>query len=383
MCEVVIYEKGNIDHLEWEKYLDGVKMRDYFYPLITNQPSIYIQNVKTNVSLLAIDNYLIPFTINDKEYSNSYVCSPYNHYITYAKEEVNMLEKPILGLFLKGIISVIGVVTKLVEINKVIYLNNWLISTNLSVSLSEKQIEKIKNELIKRYPKHLIGYRSMNELLYSEMMDSFGKVKFQMLPSRFVYISSPTVLEGVKKKVRNTLNRDQKLFDNPDVVVIHHEEFTKEDLNRARILYTKLYLEKYSFHNPQFTDDFIQSTHKSHSLHYIGIKINGELEGVFASKIFQRMMANPIVGYNTSLKKEIGLYRMLRLLALQESIKHNRFYHQSAGVGRYKYDRGAIGFPEYTMIYTNHLPWRKRVFWKSLCYLLNTLGIKMVEKKRL
>jgi hypothetical protein len=383
MSEILIYQKENIDELVWEKYENGQKAKDYFYPLMIHSTSTYIRNVQTEVKILAIDHLLIPFTINHQEYENSYVCSPYNHYITYAKEEVSMLKKPLLEKALKVVIDIVGLVTKLVKINQVIYLNNWLISTNLSPSLNENQIERIKNKLLTLYPNHLLGYRSMNECLNKEMIGTFETSGFLKLPSRFVYISTPEVLERAKKKVRNTLRRDQQLLNNPSVEVIGHEDFTREDLQKAGNLYRQLYLDKYSYHNPQFTEEYIKKTHETHSLHYMGVKVDGVLEGVMASKIINGVMANPIVGYNTALPLELGLYRMIRFLALQESIKHQRYYHQSAGVGRYKYDRGALGFPEYTMIYCNHLSGSTRIFWKALCYLLNSVGIKLVEKNRL
>lgn len=383
MSHAKIYDQDNFESLEWDLYREGNKIKNYFVPFLKSKTNHYIRNVKTKIGIVAIDDLLIPFTVNEKDYENSYVCSPYNHYVTYAKEELVMLKKPVIEKILNGMIDGIGCVTKIIEINKVVYLNNWLLSTNLSVHLTEKQIQEIHQEIIKHYPSHLICYRSMNDCLYPNMLKDFQKNGYQKLPSRYVYISEPNVLEKAKKRIRNTLKRDEKLLQNPNIEIIQHEDFTEHDINRVRELYQQLYLDKYSYQNPQFTDDYIRETYQTNSLHYMGIRINGILEGVFASKIYQGMMANPIVGYNTSLPKEMGMYRMIRYLAVQESIRHGRMYHQSAGVGRYKHDRGAIGFPEYTMIYTRHLTQGKRMFWRVLCEILNRFAIKIVEKNRL
>ncbi|MGN7938254.1 GNAT family N-acetyltransferase [Virgibacillus sp. 6R] len=380
---VTLYTKDNWEKLKWEHFQEGQLMKSYFLPLLKNNTNNLIKNVHTSLGFVAIDDILLPYTVNEEEYDNSYVCSPYNHYITYSKEELSMLNNKLLEAIFHFLLGLISKFAKKIEINKVVYINNWLISTNLSPSLSKEQLESIKNTMLANYPDYLIGFRSINEGLYPKMKVDLEALQFQLLPSRFVYISRPEEILNATKKVRNTLNRDKKLLDKNEFDIIQHDDFTKEDLIRAKQLYDKLYLEKYSYNNPQFTEDFILSTHAGRALTYVGLKKDGVLEGVFGSKIFQNMMANPVLGYNTDLPKEKGLYRILRYLAVQESINNQRLYHQSAGVGRFKYDRGAKGYPEFTAIYIEHLAKRKQYFWKSLCYLLNRFAIKIVDKKKL
>ncbi|WP_077212299.1 hypothetical protein [Bacillus dakarensis] len=380
--EVLFYDKESFEEIDWKKYDEGELLRNYFSPLVKGTRH-FVANVITDIRFVALDHLLLPYTINQEEYENSYVCSPYNHYITYTKEELRMLQNPPLEKILGMVVSGIGIFSKKIEMNRVVYVNNWLISTNLFSQASKEQIRKIKEALVKKYPNHLIGFRSVNDGLYEEMKRHFVHLGFQLLPSRYVYISGPDLLEKATKKTRNTLGRDRKLLNQEDVEVIHHEDFSKEDLERAKDLYDMLYLEKYSYNNPQFSQDYIFHTHRSKSLTYVGIRYKGKLEGVFGSMIYQDKMANPVLGYNTALPIEIGLYRMLRYLAVNESIVHQRMYHQSAGVGRFKYDRGATGYPEYTAIFVEHLAFKKRFFWRTLSSLLNRFAVKIIEKKRL
>lgn len=380
--EVLFYDKDNFEEIEWKKYDEGELIRNYFSPLM-NGTKQSISNVQTEIGFVALDHLLLPYTINQEEYENSYVCSPYNHYIIYTKEELRMLQNPPLEKVLGMVVNAIGLFAKKIEMNKVIYVNNWLISTNLFSKAGIEQIRKITEALVKKYPNHLIGFRSVNDGLYEEMKHHFAHLDFELLPSRYVYISGPDLLQKASKKTRNTLGRDRKLLNQNNVEVIHHDDFSKEDLERAKVLYDMLYLEKYSYQNPQFSQDYIFHTHQSKSLTYVGIKYKGKLEGVFGSMVYQDKMANPVLGYNTALPKEIGLYRMLRYLAVNESILHQRMYHQSAGVGRFKYDRGAEGYPEYTAIFVKHLPLKKRFFWRTLSSILNRFAVKLIEKKRL
>lgn len=252
---VTLYTKDNWEKLKWENFQEGQLIKSYFLPLLKNDSKYLIKNVNTSLGFVAIEDILLPYTVNEEEYENSYVCSPYNHYITYSKEELSMLNNKLLEVFFHFLLGVISKVAKKIEINKVVYINNWLISTNLSPNLSIEQLESIKNTMLAKYPDYLIGYRSINEGLYPNMKVELEALQFQMLPSRFVYISRPEEIINATKKVRNTLNRDKKLLDRNEFDIIQHDDFTKEDLIRAKQLYDKLYLEKYSYNNPQFTED--------------------------------------------------------------------------------------------------------------------------------
>ncbi|MCQ2409985.1 MAG: hypothetical protein MJ053_00100 [Elusimicrobiaceae bacterium] len=78
----------------------------YVKPFIEKGSRALIHNVDTEVWLAQIDDILLPVTKNTAQYENSYVCSLYTHYISYCKEEMNIvgigglkyLFAPLLGL---------------------------------------------------------------------------------------------------------------------------------------------------------------------------------------------------------------------------------------------------------------------------------------------
>lgn len=98
---IKIYDKTNIDELDFPLSEDGIYAKKYLTPYIKNRTSFYIDNVETDLKILSIDNLVLPITINDKEYNNSYVVSPYTHYVTYSKEELKELKNPLLEIILK------------------------------------------------------------------------------------------------------------------------------------------------------------------------------------------------------------------------------------------------------------------------------------------
>ncbi|MED1795188.1 hypothetical protein P4V54_21170 [Brevibacillus nitrificans] len=84
------YDQGTLQEVPWEQMKDGAYVKAYLSACLMDGAERYVKNVRTKMEALAFDDIVLPVTINETEYENSYVCSPYTHYITYAKEELRM-----------------------------------------------------------------------------------------------------------------------------------------------------------------------------------------------------------------------------------------------------------------------------------------------------
>ena len=82
----------------------------------------FIPNTKTLLSFLKIDDLIIPITINEREYENSYLTSNY-YIISHLK---NLAPRS-----LHPLISVLGFLLKGMGINRVVIVNNWLLSQSI------------------------------------------------------------------------------------------------------------------------------------------------------------------------------------------------------------------------------------------------------------
>jgi hypothetical protein len=69
-------EEGSL--IPWPKTEEGRRLRSFFEPLFKEGVSAFVANVEAQVYLVEIDDLLIPLTVNEKEYGNSYVCSIYS-----------------------------------------------------------------------------------------------------------------------------------------------------------------------------------------------------------------------------------------------------------------------------------------------------------------
>jgi hypothetical protein len=77
-------------------------------------------------------------------------------------------------------------------------------------------------------------------------------------------------------------------------------------------------------------------------------------------------MTIPLFGYDTSLPAETALYRHLTVEAFREASANHLLLHASAGVGKFKKNRGAERATEYNAVMVRHLPVGRQIPWKVI-----------------
>ncbi len=372
-----LHDAASIDEIEWEAKKDGEMIKHYFEPLIKNGSTYFIKNVQTDLFLLEIDNMLLPITVNNKEFNNSYVTSPYTHYISYAKEELWELNNPRLEKFLSSMIDIIGGLLRKSNVNKVVIVNNWLLSTNLmGPLLTKSQIKRMTEFITSTFPHHTILFRSMTRALHHEFMETMQHFGYEKIMSRAIYLLDHPVT--LTKKQKKTLQQDKRLFEKFHYYVREPKEV---DIPHIKKLYSKLYIDKYSRHNPQFTKEFFEHAYK-HKLLQFSLLCQGEtVKGVIGYWVRADVLTTPILGYDTTSNIKEGLYRVLSYL-ITENILHNKYVgHRSAGAGEFKRKRGSVQHIEYTYIFQKHLPVYKRIAWGLLRAIMALFVEPMAKKK--
>lgn len=378
---IQIYNRENIMDCDFPSTEDGQYARRYLVPLVIDGVPKYISNIQTEMNILKVDNLILPLTINETEYDNSYTVSPYTHYITYAIEELYMLNDRKLESVLEFILRQLGTVLKCSKINKTVHVNNWLLSTNLYPKLTSEQIERITEYLTAYYPDHSVVFRSIHDYSNLGFLEAFKKTGYRSIPSRQVYFA-PTMNEMTSKQ-RKQIRRDLKEIEKLGYEVVDIDTINREYDERILELYNLLYIEHYSKRNPQFTLDFIELGIKNKLFHFKALKKDDRIDGVIGYFCRNGFMTTPILGYDTSLPKETGLYRMLTALLNMESEKRGLILHRSSGAASFKRNRGATPRLEYSMVYSKHLPFNRKVGWLVLDVLINKIGKPLLEKYEL
>jgi len=341
----------------------------------------YVANIDSTMALLRVGTVVFPVTINDREYENSYVCSPYTATITYPLEELAKLDSRLLRASLKAIICTMAPLLRAAQINKVVCVNNWLLSTNLYPDWNGDGLDSLTKMLCRHSPDRAIMFRSLNRATNERLCPCFADAGYHLVPSRLVY-----VFDGIKADFmrKQDTRRDQNLLRNTSYSVVGQETLTDEDDEAIVRLYDMLYLKKYSRHNPQFTARWVRLCRRERLLDLYGLRNeDGRLDGIVGCFSRNGVLSSPLVGYDTSLSIDLGLYRLLSALVLREAARRKMTLNMSSGVGEFKRLRGGVPHVEYSAVFYDHLPPHRRAVWGTLAMLLEQIGVRVLKKYEL
>ncbi len=374
--DVQLFTRADLSSLDWPCTPDGDYARRYLIPFMQDGPQKYIRNVYNTELLIAkVGEALLPLTVTDFHPDNAFICSPYSHYISYGGfEEVHRLNNPPLEALIRLLVLPIAAYFRHSDFDRVVYVNNWLLSTNLYPSLTEAQIEVLAGELPRRFTDRAIVFRSVDNLANPILYNSLKKVGYEMVLSRQVWYQKPEETRHNKQ-----FKVDRSLWRRSDYEVVDGKQLTDDDISRALELYNLLYLTKYSHYNPQFTNEFMRLARDQGLLHLRGLRRAGSLDGVLGYFERHGLMTQPLFGYDTGLPQKEGLYRMLSLLTIQEGLSQGLTVHASAGVGGFKKLRGGKSVIEYNAVYHRHLPLRRQLPWKIM-KRISDLAIPVFKK---
>ncbi|MFC5702355.1 GNAT family N-acetyltransferase [Cohnella faecalis] len=380
---IFLYERANLERIDWPDSVDGRYARAYLEPLVREGTDRYIRNVRTTMLLMRIDDLILPITVNDGEYDNCYVCSPYTHYIRYAKRELELLNRPVMEKSLSALLDVLGYFMKRSHLNRVVHINNWLLSTNLYPPLSGEQAKAVLNAVREAFPEHAIVFRSLCPSLHAEMIADLRAEGCKLVPSRQIYLYRSNDPTFGNAKARWLLKRDYELLSDNGYEFVSAGDITDDDISRIVELYAMLYLDKYSYDNPQFNEEFIRLAKRSGALTLYGLRKNGRLDAVMGYFSRTGVMTTPLFGYDTTLPQSVGLYRMLSACLMRQARETGHLLHESAGAAQFKRNRGAIAEIEYSAVFDRHLPLGRRWCWSLLERLLNGIGVPLMRKLKL
>lgn len=336
-----------------------------------------VKNVQTQLLALRVDHLILPVTINHAEAGNSYVVSAFSHYVTYAKEELRELKQPHLERILGVLLDGLGTLLRWGEVDKIVHVSNGFVSTNLHPNLELAQIKAITKMLEQGFPNHAIAFRSVHSYRGSRLTEFLLEAGYRLVPARSVLFVDTT--DG-KFKRKVDFKRDVKLLAASGYSVRKLERPTPEELDRVCKLYGLLYLEKYSYQNPQFTPKFLVLGIETGWLEVFVIERDNRIDGTLAFYQHGDALTAPIVGYDTQLPLEAGLYRMLMAFLLLEAERRGLQVHASSGVAKFKHSRGASSAIEYTAVYTRHLPWHRGFVWATLEFLMRRVAVSLISR---
>ncbi|VAW61789.1 FIG01230870: hypothetical protein [hydrothermal vent metagenome] len=360
----------------------AVSPADEYVSVFYKKTETMISNVKTEVGCCQIGDVVLPVTINETEYENSYVCSPYTALIPYCLDELKKLNNWWLRKGIEKLIFIFDKVLKKHNINRVIHVNNWLLSTNLYPEKNKIiNVSSLIENITDQYKGHTVIFRSLNNFLNKALISEFELAGCMIVPTRQVYIYDKLLNDYSKT---HNYKIDKKHMDKTKYQYVKQSDINESDYARIVELYNMLYVSKYSKHNPQFTTQYIALIIKHPSFYLEGFRnVYGVLDAVGGRFAVENTITLPIVGYDTSKPIKVGLYRLVLMSTLLYAEKNNYCFNASSGAPHFKKLRGGVPCIEYSAIYIKHLPVCSQRIWKVLNYIMRKLFVPIMKKYQL
>jgi hypothetical protein len=273
---VELFDPATMNDRDWPAGSEGV--RAFVEAICEHGSEKFVSNVRTRMMVLRDGDVALPVTINDTEYENSYVCSTLT-YTRYMRDELKAIDSPFMRRVIASALDGAGAIVRLARLNKVVQVNNWLVSTNPYPLNWSPNLVSITDALVAAFPDHAICFRSLNEWANQAMINELEATGYALAAYRQIYVFdrlSETYL------VHRNVKKDNRLLCRTTYRVVGNDELEEEDFPRITKLYETLYLQKHSMLNPAFTPDYMRLCHERGIMRFCGLRNPaGRLDGMF------------------------------------------------------------------------------------------------------
>lgn len=339
--------------------------------------SAWVANAPVTVTSAAIGGVTVPVSVTTPAPGQvvSWVASLRSAYGPYALSELGTLPcraaHPPLAALIRGVDRLLIAA----GLDRLVCLNNWLLSTNLHPPMTAADLTATATALAAAHPGHFVAVRSLNERHHGPLLADLAAAGWLLLPARQVWIAEPG-----ERPTRDRGN-DARLLRRTPLARAEGPAFDAADWQRAADLYAQLYLGKYSPLNPVFTAAFLHWAQGGGFLRVQGLRDgDGRLAAVIGTIAAHGVMTTPLVGYDMAAPRAVGLYRMATALAFEDMERRRASFNLSAGVGGFKRNRGARPAIEYTAVWDRGLPRHRRLPLRLLRLLLTGLGVPLMRR---
>lgn len=356
-----LYNKQNIYKLN----IDNEKIL-YLKALITNNLKFYIDNCDAELVLLEYEGLYIPLIVADNIPNQTYLTSLISSYISYPKQILN-------NKFVNIFFDFFAKVLTNFNIDKVIYVNHYLISTNINYEFSDKQISDITTFLKQKFPDYAICFRNIACEINGTLFSSLKHNKYKFLINRCSYYVGFENFKNIFKK--QSLKKDLSLFKKGKYKITN----SVVDIFQQAKLYNDLYINKYTEINPKYNKEIFNLLRTSGFEVFTLLNRQNELVGFYVPFIFNNTVSVPWFGYDTSLAQKDGLYRLLMLNIIEYAKNNNYNLNLSSGVGEFKQRRGAKQYWEYLAIDYSHLDLYRKLLYSLLVEITNKISFPLAK----
>lgn len=345
-----------------------------YFEMMARGVSGHVANVDTQWLALTSGGRVLPVTVSNGAPGDSYVCTPRAAYVDYARAELSIVRVPGAPL-LDRLIGGVGALLSAARVDRIVNIDNWLLSTNLHGEWSGADLPVIRELLTRLYPDHVLAIRSVDDWSQPALAATARADGWVMVPSRQIWVLDNLAAAW---RPRNQFGNDRRLVARSRLAI---EPARADDAERIADLYRQLYVGKYSVLNPIFTPDYIAGTMASGLIRYrVARDRSGHPLAVAGLMARGGIATPPIVGYDRAAPKSAGLYRIASWMFMNDAMERGLRLHGSAGAADFKRLRGATGVIEYWAMQVDHLSSARQVAIRAFAALLERAVVPMMRR---
>jgi hypothetical protein len=337
----------------------------------------WVANAPTQVCCSDAGTPAIPVTRLTRQASgDSYVASPRAAWLHYPQAEAARHGRTTRLLAAAASAPLAGLISA-ARLDSAWHVNNWLLSTNLHPQWGEDELTLLTDTLLARQPEAPLLLRNVCDAANPGLPAMLQAQGWLLLPARQVYLCQPA--DPAVWRSPN-VKRDQKLLQASPLTMLGPDQLGEADIPALQRCFRQLFIDKHSALNPDFTPAFFRLCLQQRFLELHALALDGQI--VACIGLYQRYgwLTTPLLGYDTSLPAELGLYRQLMALLLAKARERELALHYSSGAGEFKRRRGGVPQLEYTAVFAHHLHGRHRLALSTLASLLQRTATPLLQR---
>ncbi|RKH65862.1 GNAT family N-acetyltransferase [Corallococcus llansteffanensis] len=330
----------------------------------------YLANTRHRVLLADVDGQVLPLVVNDGDDSRCYLTSPYVNYISYAEDFARSVKERAVRWGLLAFIRAVRAAIPRRHLDRVVYVNHWLLATGPELALSTPQLAALTEALQARFPEHAFVFKRASAATAEEVERGDSPSRLHAIFNRQMYRWRHE--PGLKPP--REFRQDRGLLQRHQPHLRRLTTAEPDTVSRLGALYRALYLDKYSELNAHFTPAWFEAALQQGALEVYGIDVEGGLHYFVTCFEAGDELIGSVVGHDPALSRKHGLYRagVSHLMRLAE--ERGLTLNLSSGSGEFKRKRGCTPWTEYELLGFEHLPWRARHSWSLLRGIYNAVG---------
>lgn len=329
--------------------------------MLREGPGSLIENADVEMRLLAVGDTMLPLVLANPAADNGDVCSPRAHYVDYTREELSKRNPKIPMWLIQALFAAWSLPACRRWFDRVVYVNNWLLSTNPPVDLSEAQVCDMTRYLRRRYPDRAIVFRSITPELDATLPVLLRDQGYRLVPARTVYLFDP--LNADLQRKRNA-RRDLALLRRSPLRFGLLKDGERGDFRTLEKLYRGLYIGKHSRLNMQYNSRFFAAALDDGYLEAAVLRDGASIVAMVLFRQESGLLLPHVTGYDLGYSRDAALYRHVFAYLLREARKRKVVLHLSAGAGAFKMHRGARPVIEYDAVMTEGLSFQQKSAWR-------------------